>query len=157
MLSIKTILHPTDFSEPADAAFQCAYSLATDYHAQLVIVHVISVPLMFGEWLRLSNTLECPEKREENLFELKVVDKQVDMVGRLEQARPAAEILQLAQLCRADLIVMGAHGRRGLNQFLMGSVVDEVVRLAPCPVVTVRVPENQGTTPLDDHVNSTVL
>jgi nucleotide-binding universal stress UspA family protein len=53
---------------------------------------------------------------------------------------PAAEIVGVAEQSKADLIVMGTHGRTGLGRFLMGSVAEQVVRRAPCPVVTVRTP-----------------
>ncbi len=154
MFSIRTILHATDFSETSDAAFRCAYSLAADYHAQLVIVHVASVPVMVGESLSFFCTEECQEKLKEELDELEIPDEHVNVVRRLEQGRPAAEILHLAQLCQADLIVMGSHGRRGLQRFVMGSVADEVVRQATCPVLTVRACAWQGKTLLGNHARS---
>jgi nucleotide-binding universal stress UspA family protein len=57
---------------------------------------------------------------------------------------PAAEILRVAQAVKADLIVLGTHGRTGLGRLLMGSVAEQVVRRAPCPVVTVKAPLPQG-------------
>jgi nucleotide-binding universal stress UspA family protein len=62
----------------------------------------------------------------------------------LKEGDPAAEILRLAQEARVDLIVMGMHGRTGLGRLLMGSVAERVVRQAPCPVLTVKVPQRQA-------------
>jgi nucleotide-binding universal stress UspA family protein len=59
---------------------------------------------------------------------------------RLEQGDPAAEIVRVAEELPADFIVLGTHGRTGLLRLLMGSVAEEVVRKAPCPVLTIRVP-----------------
>jgi len=56
----------------------------------------------------------------------------------------AVEILRAAQDLKADLIVMGTHGRTGLGRLLMGSVAEQVVRKAPCPVLTVRTPSLQA-------------
>jgi nucleotide-binding universal stress UspA family protein len=58
----------------------------------------------------------------------------------MEEGDPPTEILRIATQIPADLIVMGTHGRRGLLERLMGSVAEKVVRLAPCPVVTVKAP-----------------
>jgi nucleotide-binding universal stress UspA family protein len=51
------------------------------------------------------------------------------------------EIVNLATAERAELIIMGTHGRTGLNRLLLGSVTERVIRFAPCPVLTVRKPE----------------
>jgi len=139
MLAIKSILHPTDFSEPSECAFRLACSLASDYQAQLVIVHVIQLPIVFGEGL-VASTTEPDDDLKEELFDLTVPDRRVKVVRHLEQGTPAAEILHLAKLSHADLIVMGTHGRRGINRLMMGSVAEEVLRAAQCPVLTVRVP-----------------
>jgi nucleotide-binding universal stress UspA family protein len=140
MFSIQTILHPTDFSEPSHFAFQFACSLASDYNASVVIVHVASTPVILGAQVILPGTEDCQERLEEELLRLQVPDERVGVIRRLEEGNPATEILHVAQLCAADLIVMGTHGRRWLNRLLMGSVSEEVVRKATCPVLTVRSP-----------------
>jgi nucleotide-binding universal stress UspA family protein len=85
-------------------------------------------------------TEDCQEKLKEELLRMQVPDDRIGVIRRLEEGNPATEILRVAQLCCADLIVMGTHGRRGLNRLLMGSVAEEVVRMAACPVLTVRTP-----------------
>jgi nucleotide-binding universal stress UspA family protein len=74
------------------------------------------------------------------LDQLVVPDSTIRTERRYEEGEPVAEILLTAKECGADLIVMGTHGRTGLARLLMGSVADQVVRRAECPVVTVKVP-----------------
>ena len=154
MHSIKMILHPTDFSAPAVAAFRCACSLASHYGAQLVIVHVTRASVTYGAGLCFPKAEERQKNLAEELFDLAVPDEHVDVVRRLEQGKPAAEILHLARLCQADLIVMGTHGRRGLKRFLMGSVADEVIRTAACPVLTVRALASEEEFDLSDNATT---
>jgi nucleotide-binding universal stress UspA family protein len=59
---------------------------------------------------------------------------------RLEEGEPAAQILRVAKETKAGLIVMGTHGRTGLERILLGSVAEKVLRKAVCPVLTVRIP-----------------
>lgn len=142
MLSIKTILHPTDFSAPSEYAFRLATSLASDYQAQLVIIHVVPAPLYFGDGLLAPGDVASPDDLPNELLDMTVPDD-LRVVRHLEEGKPAAEILNLAQLSHADMIVMGTHGRRGLDRFFMGSVVEEVMRAARCPVLVVRTPVAQ--------------
>jgi nucleotide-binding universal stress UspA family protein len=55
----------------------------------------------------------------------------------VELGAPAAKILEVAKIEKVDLIIMGAHGRKGLDKAIFGSVADKVVQAAPCPVVTI--------------------
>jgi nucleotide-binding universal stress UspA family protein len=71
---------------------------------------------------------------------LKVEDGDIQVERRLEEGYPGAIIPRIAGETKADLIVMGTHGRTGLSRLLMGSVAEQVVRKAPCPVLTVKVP-----------------
>jgi nucleotide-binding universal stress UspA family protein len=70
-------------------------------------------------------------------------DSKVRVKHRLAEGDAATEILRLAKETQADVIVMGTHGRTGLVRVLMGSVAEQVVRKAPCPVVTVKTPPPQ--------------
>jgi universal stress protein A len=135
MLSIKTILHPTDFSEHSSNALRLASALASDYDAQLVIVHVIAAPLFLSDGVIFLNP-ECGQADlREELDHLEIPDSGIGVIRRLEEGNPATEIVNLAQLCHADLIVMGSHGRGGLRRWLMGSVAEVVMRQARCPVL----------------------
>jgi nucleotide-binding universal stress UspA family protein len=142
MLAIKTILHPTDFSFHSEAAFQLACAVARDYGARLVVMHVAWGPLVgaVGEIIPPE-----PETYQEELTQtlksLQAAAPDVRMEQRLLSGDdPAAAVLQVAADVGCDLIVLGTHGRTGLGRVLLGSVAEQVVRRAACPVLTVKVP-----------------
>jgi nucleotide-binding universal stress UspA family protein len=140
MLAVKTILHPTDFSPGSDLAFRLACALARDYGARLVVLHVASIPVFgYGEGL-ISRDPVCYEPVWAELEKVRPADPAVDVDHRLAEGVAGLEIVREAENARADLIVMGTHGRTGLGRLLMGSVAEEVVRKAPCPVVTIKAP-----------------
>ncbi len=141
MLAIKTILHPTDFSDRSEHAFKLACALARDYGARLVILYVEHATIIaYGEGVVPPNPELLAEEMKESLDRLTVPDPIIRVERRLEEGEPVTEILRVARESAADLIVMGTHGRTGLARLLMGSVADQVVRRAPCPVVTVKMP-----------------
>jgi nucleotide-binding universal stress UspA family protein/quercetin dioxygenase-like cupin family protein len=142
MPDIQTILHPTDFSENSRYAFQTACALARDNHATLLILHVMmpSVSPLFQE--SLPDPLRAAESQE-SLATLpwpQPSDPQIRVEHRLAEGDPAEEILRLAKALRCEVIVMGTHGRTGLGRFLTGSVAEEVLRNAVCPVLVVKTP-----------------
>jgi nucleotide-binding universal stress UspA family protein len=141
MLPINTILHPTDFTQISEGALQLACVLARDYHAELVIVHVATESVIVSYEAGVPPILE-DHKADLNdmLARLDVPVHNIKVLRLLEEGEPAEEILRTACLCEADLIVMGTHGRRGLSRLLAGSVAERVVREAPCPVITVKMP-----------------
>jgi nucleotide-binding universal stress UspA family protein len=148
MLPIRTILHPTDFSERARYALQLACALARDQGAHLTLLHVMPVPLA-------QEKMRYREEMEGELNRTEVPDPSVSVERRLEEGDPATQILGAAQEGGCDLIVLGTHGRTGLDRLLMGSVAEQVVRRAPCPVLTVRIPFPQakpgGTSPAEER------
>jgi nucleotide-binding universal stress UspA family protein len=135
MFAIKTILHPTDFGDSSQLALELACGLAADYDSHLVILHVVPAPFFLDGVLAMPGWSDNGVREE--LDDLKVPGKDIDVSRRIERGNPAAEILDMAQLCGADLIVMGSHGRRGLRRWFMGSVAEAVTRSAVCPVLTV--------------------
>lgn len=144
MLPIKTIVCPTDFSATSEAAAQVAGALARDYRAKLLLLHVRELPTMaFGEFGALPpEPMEAEEELRPKLAALGArLAVPVECV--LAQGQPTAEILGLAQTSHADLIVLGTHGRTGLGRLLLGSVAEQVVRKAPCLVLTVKAPSAQ--------------
>jgi nucleotide-binding universal stress UspA family protein len=137
MLAFKTILHPTDFSDSSQFALDFACGLAADYGAHLVIIHVIAAPVVESDGAILSIPVRGVEGIRARLNDLEIPDDGIDVIRRVEEGNPATEILKMAQLCQADLIIMGSHGRSGLGRWLMGSVAKAVMRRATCPVLTV--------------------
>ena len=141
MLVIKTILHPTDFSELAAFAFRLACSLARDYGARLVVLHVAEPPMAFaGEGVLMLPSAVDVKTLQERLHQLRPPDPKIQVDHLLVEGPAASEILRVAEETRCDVIVMGTHGRTGLGRLLMGSVAEQLVRRAPCPVVTVKTP-----------------
>ena len=139
MLTIDRILWPTDLSEGAGRAFPHAAALADWHDADLHILHVGTedmesvgdFPLSTGT---LGNYLPALEDAGPSLD----VDSLSIHQERREGAAPAEMIVDYAERTSVDLVVMGTHGQRGLRRLLIGSVTEEVVRTAPCPVFTVR-------------------
>lgn len=142
MLPIRTILHPTDFSDSSESAFQMACGLARDYGARLIIVHIQSPPpLAFGEvGPMIPDPGDWKQQLQARLTALHPADPAVAVQYYLCEGDPASEVVRLAQETHSDLIVVGTHGRSGLSRLLLGSVAEKVLRRAPCPVLTVRVP-----------------
>jgi nucleotide-binding universal stress UspA family protein len=141
MLAIKTILHPTDFSEGSDFAFRLACSLARDYGARVIVLHVMAPPVVgYGEGVVPPRPEEYQEALRAELLQVQPRDSRVPVEHRLVEGNAAAEILNTAEEVKADVIVLGTHGRTGLGRAVMGSVAEYVVRRASCPVLTVKTP-----------------
>lgn len=153
-LNIDTILFPTDFSDVAEGAFAHAAHLALRYHAT---IHVFNVEAPDGE--DAANPMEfLPVEPAENATvdesAIQHVDVQtatqergtVPVVYTQTDSSSASEaIIEYATDKDIDLVVMGTHGRQGMDRLLSGSVSEEVVRGAPCPVFTVLgTDENEG-------------
>jgi nucleotide-binding universal stress UspA family protein len=141
MLGVHTILHPTDFSEHSQSAFGLACALARDYGARLLVLHVAAVPtVVYGEGVLPPNPEEIRAAAQEQLDRLTVPDANLRAERLLREGDAAAEILRSAVEANADLIVMGTHGRTGLERLLLGSVAEHVLRKAPCPLLIVKAP-----------------
>jgi len=137
------ILVPTDFSETADKALDYAVVLAAKLGARIHLLHVIGIPALGIPELGVAMT--------SSMIGTLVADAQVALEQAVDRRRGQATfapplqrtgdardtILAAAKEVGADLIVIGTHGRRGLSRMLLGSVTDAVVRMAPCPVLTV--------------------
>ncbi len=142
MLNIKSILHPTDYSIHSETAFRIACALARDYEARVVVLHVAPLPAIGDAGLAV---IPPPpdfnkEELETQLLQVQASDPGTRIEHRLERGEASAKILAVAQAIPCELIIMGTHGRTGLGRLLMGSVAEEVLRNAPCPVLTVKSP-----------------
>jgi len=141
MKTIQTILYATDFSAQAEAAFPLAVALARDYGANLTIAHVVPMPVFAyttGDIAAVPQS--SPEEVRELLEKFDPKDPCIRVDYQIAEGEPSTEILQMAKKCHCDLIVIGTHGRTGLSRLVAGSVAEEVMRHAPCPVLTVRCP-----------------
>ncbi len=138
-MNANKILYPTDFSTAGHTALEMATSLARDRGATLVIMHVEEPPMAYGGG-ELYYGIDEPDKEElkRMLSEVVPTDSAVAYEHRLMIGSPAQAILEMAERENADLIVMATHGRTGLFRMLMGSIAEEVVRKAQCPVLTVK-------------------
>jgi nucleotide-binding universal stress UspA family protein len=140
MFPIKTILYPTDFSPPSGCALDMAFALARDHGARLVLLHVLP-PFIATETYLPPSPQECRDEawtELRQLYESNPKARELRVATQIGEGDPAREILRVAADTDADLIVMGTHGRTGLRRLLMGSVAEQVLRRAPCPVLTVK-------------------
>ena len=151
MIAIKTILLPTDGSECAWKAVAYALAIAKQHAARVVALHVVDqaeVDQMRRGLVQGAASGELFVKVRKDHEEM-VRSLLQEVVGAAQQAGvpiettweigfPAADIVRLATEVQADLIVLGTHGRRGLSHLMLGSVAEQIVRTAPCPVLTVR-------------------
>ena len=141
----RRIIHPSDFSRASRPAFRKALGLARDGRAQLTIMHVLPVLPMLPD-IYVAATTYNELLQGQRVAAQKELDRLVREAkaagirtqGLLVDVGVAAErITRLAKSRRADLIVMGTHGRTGVRRALMGSVAARVLTMAPCPVLTV--------------------
>jgi len=139
------ILHPTDFSECAEQARTHAIELARVMDAEVVLFHVSVETPLYTESLtsmrEVQQVYDAQRKWAEETLEARAAEMRgTGVATRWEIAGgvPFQEIVKAAEREKADLIVMGTHGRHGLERLLLGSVATRVVRTASCPVLTVR-------------------
>jgi universal stress protein A len=134
-----TILVPVDFSEYQETVLDLAASLASTCKAKLVIVYVADPARTYGETTVYSGIADPQrEVMEKMLHEVRPPSPDVPYTHRYRTGVPADAIVDCAKEVKADMIVMGTHGRTGFSRVLMGSVAEAVVRSAPCPVITVK-------------------
>ena len=152
MILLDTILVATDFTEPSHAALVYGRELAAIFGAQLVLAHVarnvLTQPYSGGDGYtfvdpELQRTIEAGA-REQLEASLTDIDRECLRARAivLSANSPADAIAGYAADARVDLIVIGTHGRGAVGRFLLGSVAERVVRTAPCPVLTARLPEH---------------
>jgi nucleotide-binding universal stress UspA family protein len=125
------ILVPIDFSAAADQALEYAMALAGKLSVRLPLLHVMyTAPLAAAEGGAFLPDLESIKAEARQRMER--------YRQRVHAAGLEGDVIIMAQDKKVDLIVMGTHGRTGLQHVLLGSVAEKVVRLAPCPVLTIR-------------------
>ncbi len=160
-MNIKRLLFPTDFSGYNDAAFHYAQRLAAESGAFIYVTHVDELsdvnPEMAETNFLYASALGGDDRRKvrERLRGIRPTLDGVVCKHHYLRGSPAEEILQFAKQEEIDLIVMGSHGRTGLSRLLMGSVAEEVMRKATCPVLVVKQP-TAGQEPTCENRKDTV-
>ncbi len=148
-MPFRKILVPTDFSTCADQALERAVQLARLTSAELHLLHAYELPTTLGA---IDVPLALPQEffdriREAAQSQLEQRMKKLTLEGLRARAHltldtPSRAILDVAAKLGVDLIVMGTHGRTGMKHVLLGSVAERTVRLATCPVLTVKTTEH---------------
>ena len=135
----ETILVPTDGSTQSDVALDHAVSLARHHDAAVHILYVADTnrDSLTTQGSEIVDALELEGDRITSEA-VERVDPGVNAVDTVAAGDPVETILDYAASVGADLVVMGTHGRRGLDRYLLGSTTERVVRLSSVPVLTVR-------------------
>jgi nucleotide-binding universal stress UspA family protein len=138
MIRVQRILYPTDFSSYSTQAYFHAVGLAESYKAGLTILHV-----------RTPGGPDAgdPTYTRSQLEAVRPTNAAIPVTHVLLDGDPAAEIVRFAADAGIDVIVLGTHGRTGVDRLLLGSVAERVMRDAPCSVLVVKLPK--GPTPAD--------
>lgn len=139
------ILVAIDFSENSESAFEYALTLAKQFNAELTIIHVINEPVdLRGFYVPHISFVELEKEIEEGAVKMMEtfcntkLGSFTNFKTALVTGIPYDEINAMARKIDASLIVLGTHGRTGLDHILFGSTAERVVRSADCPVLTVR-------------------
>ncbi len=144
MVTIKRILCPVDFSSSSTMVAEYAKALARRFDARIIALYVaptmnryalFQVPTQAIETFVGAIVSGAREKMEE--FVPKVFGD-VDAMGLVDTGDPAEGILRAVKTEEADMVVMGTHGRKGIDRIMFGSVAERVVKESPAPVLTIR-------------------
>lgn len=141
------IVTAVDFSENSDRAFEYALTLATKFEAELTIMHVINEPVDLRGFYVPHISFEQLEKEIEQGAVKMMEEFCAARLGSFSTYKtaivtgiPYDEIIRKADEVGASLIVLGTHGRTGLDHLIFGSTAERVVRSANCPVMTIKLP-----------------
>ena len=148
MINIKTILAPTDFSAHSEYSLKYAGELAKNLRAKVYVLHVAEYSNVGGDpdasELLIPNYIAEMERKDKGRLEqitLGLRQVGVDAHSVFVTGRAYQDIVRMAKELKVDLIVMGTHGRTGFSHLFVGSTAEKVVRLCPCPVLTVKHPD----------------
>ncbi|MBI5853955.1 MAG: universal stress protein [Nitrospirae bacterium] len=147
--ALRKLLVPVDFSDCSLEAVEYVANLAAQFSASVTLLHVLE-PVAYGLDFTLVHA-DDPARTK-----IRIQGQMAEMAAALQQKKvtsasqvigglPIDGILRSAEALSSDLIVMGTHGRRGVSHLLLGSVVEGVVRRAPCPVLAVKSPKYEPT------------
>lgn len=147
MKKISKILCPVGlWDELTEGIFECAAEIACKFNAEILLLYVSP---MFPEYagvgdsiiegnLTVSAAVEKEAQARMKQMEAKDIFKDLKVSSYVLSGEPVDEIILFAQAKGADIIIMGTHGRRGMDRFFFGSVAEKIVRTSPVPVLTIR-------------------
>lgn len=150
MLPVKKIFCPTDFSEPSYEALKVADEMALHFSAELVLVHVvtpISIDPIYVDPTSFDLPLfekerEASAKRAIAKLSKEKLSPDIKRKSIVVQGDAAYQIVELSAEEKADLIIIATHGLTGWRKVIFGSVTEKVIRLAKCPVLSIRIPSS---------------
>ena len=149
-MEINRILFATDFSEGSSNALPYAVDMAKQYGAKLFFIHVIYDVSKTAGWyvphVSIDEMYKDMEKSARAELEKSFIEEMKglkDVEYIILKGTPHEEITRFVEENKIDLIVLGTHGRKGIDRMLFGSTAEQVVRYAPCPVLSVRLPKHQ--------------
>ena len=147
MIKLKKILCPIDFSACSTYALTYAIDLSLKDHASLYLIHVIETYMGdIGDILKQidllldDNQTDSLKMRLINLIPAEIRTN-ISIDTLVVKGTPFVEIIKAAKDNQVDLIVMGTHGKTGLDYILIGSVAERVIQRSPCPVLSIRLPK----------------
>ena len=144
-IKFEHIIVPIDFSDCSRDALESGIQIAKDFNASLTLLHVLE-PVSYGNDFTLGHTAEQGQLDERIDSQLRVCLSAIQSAGVsvrevIRGGVPTDSILEVVHASACDLIVMGAHGRRGIAHLMMGSVAEAVLRRASCPVLAMKSPQ----------------
>jgi nucleotide-binding universal stress UspA family protein len=139
-MSGKKILLATDFSSTGQLALKMASTFARECGATLLITHVEEPPIVYGGEYYYGQNEPDRAALKNMLADVKPTDASVPFEHHLLVGQPAMAIVEFAEKQGVEMIVISTHGRTGIVRLLMGSIAEEIVRKATCPVLTVKNP-----------------
>ncbi|HOX38580.1 MAG TPA: universal stress protein [Candidatus Brocadiia bacterium] len=153
-MQLKKILVPVDFSRFSEHALDYAVALAQDFGAQLFLLKVVAPVSMpqYLEELASSHSEIIGQEADNSVAKLSELAERcrsygVQVEAELARGEVSETIARTAAKLGADMIVMGTHGRTGLRHVLLGSVAEKTLRIAECPVLTVKIKEHEFVMP----------
>ena len=146
MSRMRLIMHPSDFSPASRPAFTRAIAAAKEQRAELLLVHVLDsiIPLVGDGYVSpqvyddMAKASQAQAQRRLDALLATAKKAGVRARGLLLEGVAWEQLVRTARARKADMIVMGTHGRTGLARLFLGSVAERVIGSAPCPVLTVR-------------------
>jgi nucleotide-binding universal stress UspA family protein len=150
MFQVRRILYPTDFSSYSNQAYFHAVALAETHGADLTVLYVYTGP---------GDSERSPEADrrywKSQLEQIRPSNWRIPVTHVFLEGDPGIEIARYAADANMDIVVMGTHGRTGIERMLMGSVAEQTLRAAPCSVLVIKLPKGGGPAPRP-HVELTV-